>query len=287
MTDFIVCFDTETTGLDVQHDAIIQLSLVKFDARTFEEVDARDWYILPAGPFTIDPSAEAVHHISRAKLEQEGVSLRAIFPQFCDFVQGCDLLSYNGNSFDVRILYYNFTREGLTFDFAAHTFYDAFVIESIRTSRRLADVYRRYYGRDFDDAHNALADVRATIAVFQAQCQTSTDPAEFSRPEFDFVSLDGFLAIRDGRFVLAQGKHKGKSIAQVHRSDPSYLDWVCTTCAEPTRRTIAQYRLLPDTPEPAPLTNPQPAENQPTTPSKPKPRKPKKPTTPSSQTSLF
>lgn len=242
MTDFVVCFDTETTGLDVQHDSIIQLSLVKFDSRTFEETEALDWYILPSCPFTIDPAAEAVHHITQTKLEQEGVSLKSIYPQLMAFTSGCDILSYNGNGFDVRILYYNLLREGLSFDFDKHIFYDAYIIETARTSRKLGDVYRRYYGHDFEDAHNSLADVRATIAVFKAQNENRTSDEEIHRPEFDFVSVDGFLALKDGNFVFAQGKYKGKTIAQIARTDTSYLDWVCKNCAAPTRQYITEQR---------------------------------------------
>ena len=49
----LVCFDTETTGLDVQKEHIIQLSLVKVDTADWQIVDQRDWYILPEGEFTI------------------------------------------------------------------------------------------------------------------------------------------------------------------------------------------------------------------------------------------
>ena len=169
MKPYLVCFDTETTGLDVQRDWIIQLSLVKVDAHTFEAVGAYDWYIKPSGAYTIAPEAQAVHHITREVLEREGVALKDIYPQMMAFLQDCDILSYNGNGFDARILYYNLQREGLTIDYDAYRFYDAYLIEMARTSRCLTDVYRRYYGREFDDAHNSLADVRATIAVFKAQ----------------------------------------------------------------------------------------------------------------------
>lgn len=240
MTDYIVCFDTETTGLDVQHDFIIQLSLVKFNATSFEEVDYRNWYILPSADFTIDPMAESVHHISEEKLKQEGVSLKSIYPKMMEFVKGCDMLSYNGNGFDVRILYYNLLRENLTFDFENRVFYDAYIIEVARTSRRLSDVYRRYYKQDFPNAHDSLADVRATIAVFKAQKETRTPEEEIHRPEFDFVSLDGFLAMRDDVLVFAQGKHRGKTVIQVRREDPSYIDWVMKNCAEPTKKYLEQ-----------------------------------------------
>ncbi len=242
MTDFVVCFDTETTGLDVQRDWIIQLSFVKFRAADFEEVDHRDWYIRPSGAYTIAPSAEEVHHISREMLEQDGVSLRSVYPDMMAFVEGCDLLSYNGNGFDARILYYNLQREGLTFDFEHRTFYDAYIIEVGRTSRRLSDVYRRYYKHDFKGAHNSLADVRATIEVFKAQCKKPRSADEIEREEFDFISLDGFLAMREGKAVFAQGKYKGESIEQVLQIDPSYINWVCSKCEDPTRRLIEQAR---------------------------------------------
>ena len=38
----LVCFDTETTGLDVQKEHIIQLSLVKFDTESWQVLDQRD-----------------------------------------------------------------------------------------------------------------------------------------------------------------------------------------------------------------------------------------------------
>ena len=242
MKPYLVCFDTETTGLNVQSDWIIQLSLVKVDAHTFEEVGAYDWYIKPSGAYTIAPEAQAVHHITREVLEREGVLLKDIYSQMMAFLQDCDILSYNGNGFDARILYYNLQREGLTIDYNAYRFYDAYLIEMARTSRRLTDVYRRYYGKEFDDAHNSLADVRATIAVFKAQQETSEDLQEFCRPDFDFISVDGFLAIRDGKKVFAQGKHKGKTIEQVQKAEPDYIDWVLKNCAAPTRQLIEQVR---------------------------------------------
>lgn len=245
MTPQIVCFDTETTGLDVQNDSIIQLSLVKFDSATFVEIEALDWYIMPSVPFVIAPAAEAVHHISREILEQQGVSLKEVYPQLVAFVEGCDILSYNGNGFDARILYYNLLREGLSFDFDKHIFYDAYIIETARTSRRLGDVYRRYYGHDFEDAHNSLADVRATIAVFQKQVELcKAEGMDVHFPEFDFVSVDGFLALKEGHFVLAQGKYRGRTVTEIAKEDASYMDWVCKTCAAPTRQYIIR-ELMP------------------------------------------
>ena len=129
----LVCFDTETTGLDVQKEHIIQLSLVKVDTEDWQVIDQRDWYILPEVPFTIPAEAEAVHHISKQFLQENGVSLRSIYDEFIAFTDGCDMLSYNGNGYDAPILYYNLKRNGLTFDFDNRTWYDALVLERIHT----------------------------------------------------------------------------------------------------------------------------------------------------------
>ena len=130
----IVCFDTETTGLDVQKEHIIQLSLVKLELGTnpqaesegnreteWKVIDQRDWYILPEGEFTIPAEAEAVHHISKAFLLENGVSLRSVYDELIAFTNGCDMLSYNGNGYDAPILHYNLKRLGLDFQFDGST----------------------------------------------------------------------------------------------------------------------------------------------------------------------
>ena len=109
----LVCFDTETTGLDVQKEHIIQLSLVKVETDNWEILDQRDWYILPEGEFTIPAEAEAVHHISKDFLLEHGVSLRSVYDELIAVTNGCDILSYNGNGYDAPILYYNLKRAGL------------------------------------------------------------------------------------------------------------------------------------------------------------------------------
>ena len=130
----IVAFDTETTGLDVQKEHIIQLSLVKFETDNWQVLDQRDWYILPECAFTIPAEAEAVHHISKAFLLEHGVSLRSVYDDFITFTKGCDFLSYNGNGYDAPILHYNLQRLGLTFDFDGRTGYDALLLERSHTA---------------------------------------------------------------------------------------------------------------------------------------------------------
>ena len=250
----LVCFDTETTGLDVQKEHIIQLSLVKFDTDTWSILDQRDWYILPEGEFTIPAEAEAVHHISKDFLLEHGVSLRSVYDDFIQFVGNHDMLSYNGNGYDAPLLHYNLQRAGLSFDFNNRTWYDALLLERIHTAgqvdengeklhNNLTAAYTRYYGHPFEGAHNSLDDVMATIEVFKAQV-VAHGWEWAQREEFSFISYDRWLTKRGSYYYLSQGGHKGESIESMMRIDRSYLEWIVDKCQwtdDQTREIINPY----------------------------------------------
>ena len=250
----LVCFDTETTGLDVQKEHIIQLSLVKFDTDNWSILDQRDWYILPEGDFTIPAEAEAVHHISKDFLLEHGVSLRSIYDELIAFVGAHDMLSYNGNGYDAPLLHYNLQRAGLKFDFTNRTWYDALLLERIHTAgqldengeklhNNLTSAYTRYYGHPFEGAHNSLDDVMATIEVFKAQI--ANHGWEWAqREEFGFISFDRWLCKKGGYYYLTQGAHKNESIDSMLRIDRSYLEWIVDKCQwtdDQTREIINPY----------------------------------------------
>ena len=269
----LVCFDTETTGLDVQKEHIIQLSLVKFDTDTWQTIDTRDWYILPEGPFTIPAEAEAVHHISKQFLLEHGVSLRSVYDDLIAFTDGCDFLSYNGNGYDAPILHYNLKRLGLDFVFDGRIWYDALLLERIHTAgmvdengekvhNNLTAAYTRYYGHPFEGAHNSLDDVHATIGVFKAQI-AAHGWAWAQRDEFGFICFDRWLTKKGGYYYLTQGAHKGESIESMMRIDRSYLEWLIDKCKwtdDQTRNIIGPY--LGRTPSPV-THNPSPVTHNP------------------------
>lgn len=250
----LVAFDTETTGLDVQKEHIIQLSLVKFDTDSWAVLDQRDWYILPEGEFTIPAEAEAVHHISKSFLLENGVSLRSVYPELIAFTNGCDMLSYNGNGYDAPILHYNLKRLGLDFDFEHRKWFDALLLERIHTAGQLDEngeklhnnltaAYTRYYGHPFEGAHNSLDDVMATIEVFKAQV-AAHGWQWADREEFEFISYDRWLSKKGAYYYLCQGGHKGESIESMMRIDRSYLEWIVDKCQwtdEQTKAIIEPY----------------------------------------------
>lgn len=237
MTQTMTAFDLETTGLDTQKDYIIELGLVKFDTSTFKELDSRCWYILPKGNFEIEPEAQEKHGISKEYLLEHGVRLEDIWSEVVEFIGDDDILSYNGNHFDVPMLYYNLIRENLKFDFSGRIYYDSMIVEKKRLQYKLVDTYKRYTGKELDGAHDALCDVRATIEVFKHQLNEVQEL--FDLYDFKLVSPEGFVKYNDkGELVFANGKYKGKRTNDICKTDVSYIKWVFEKFSPETRISI-------------------------------------------------
>jgi len=234
------CIDTETTGLNKNTDRIIQLAVVKFN-EAFETLAEKVWYIKPTGTWKINPDAEAVHKISEEFIRENGENLKDIAPEFLKLIEGTTILTYNGSTFDISFIQREFEREGLDTGFENHEFIDGYDIERRLNSNRLMDTYRRYFGDDFEDAHDALADVKATIKVFQAQCEHHgmaintetgkgiieesveqiTQMMQTSPEGFVYTDKDGVLRFRIGKF-------KEYPVVDVCKNNPSYIKWLFT-----------------------------------------------------------
>lgn len=238
MTKTITAFDLETTGLDTQNDHIIQLGLVKIDSKTFKELGNKCWYIKPTVDFTISPEAEEKTGLTKEFILENGVLLSSIWDEAREFIGDDDILSYNGNHFDVPMLYYNLQRSNLKFTFSGRMYYDSLVIERKRNSMKLGDVYKRYTGNELVDAHDALADVRALIEIFKHQTMNMEGIED---PEFNLVSPEGFLKRNDkGDLVFATGKYKGKTTNEICASDVSYIKWVLEKFSTMTANSIKE-----------------------------------------------
>ena len=165
----LVCIDIETTGLDKKNNHIIQLSAVKINSETFEEIDSFKSYIKPLKDFTIEDGAFEKHGLSKVFILEQGKTIKEIGQDFIDFIEDCDILSYNGMSFDIAFIDKDFSEAGISIDWSKHKSIDVYSIECTLNSRRLEDVYKKYTGNDLINAHDALSDVRATIEVYKHQ----------------------------------------------------------------------------------------------------------------------
>lgn len=246
----VVCFDVETTGFNNKpgdgEDFIIQLSAAKFDKDTFEILDKRNWYIKPQHAYTITPGAFEKHHISKEFLDEHGASMADVAPVFLEFIDGCDILGYNSNKFDIQFIAKDLRLCGFEFPFEGKKFYDAFSIECKRNPRDLTSVYRKYTGKDLEDAHNALADVLATVEVFKNQMNDLTYDEIDSWDECAVFTDDNTITKKKTLYgeeiIFNFGKYRNVEFMKALDMDYGYVKWYLEKVASTrSKEILKQY----------------------------------------------
>ena len=249
MKDYIVCWDVETTGLNSKEDSIIQLAAIKFHKDSFRIIDSKCWYIKPAHAYTISPQAQEGHGLTKEFIDKNGVYFKDIAQEFFSMIEDADLLTYNGNSFDIKFLNEASRRWNLSLPCSGKKFYDAYSMECRFTPRNLSSMYKKYTGEDLEDAHDALGDVRATIAVFNKQMEvhglTYDEIDEYQ--ENNLLTPDGTIrnaaaAGEETRIVFAVGKYKDSEFMEVAKKDPGYIKWYMENlAADYTKNILKEY----------------------------------------------
>lgn len=192
MTNLLHVFDTETTDLldfkkDLMHESqprICQLASALVDPETREIVEEQNVLIKPDG-WIIQPGAQETHGITLEQCEADGIPMIAALEQFNAMKsRAVRRVAFNIN-YDKRMMAREAQLYGVPHDsegldtFCAMT--AAKPICALPPTERmlkygftghktpnLGEAYRHFFGCDFENAHDAMADVRATIAVYFA-----------------------------------------------------------------------------------------------------------------------
>lgn len=225
----IIFFDIESTGVDPAKDHIVEISLIKVHPNGDEEIKTRR--INPG--VHIPEASTAIHGITDADVAEEPT-----FPQVAKslaaFIKGSDLAGYNSNKFDIPILVEEFMRAGVEIDLSGKKFVDVQNIFHKMEQRTLSAAYKFYCGSEIENAHSAEADIRATYDVLKAQLDRYGDAlendidflAEFSQMSRN-VDFAGRIVLNDKDVpVFNFGKHKGRPVAEVFASEPTYYSWM-------------------------------------------------------------
>lgn len=239
----LIFFDIESTGLNVLRDRIIQLALIRYHQDDSPAVE-KEYLINPGIP--ISPEAMAVHGITEEDVRDKP-SFEALAEEIFDFIGDADLAGYNSNRFDVPLLMEEFGRCGIDFDIDRRRTIDVQRIFYKMEPRTLSAAYKFYCGGTLENAHDALEDVRATVAVLDGQL-SKYDGEDFQTNDGEIIqapikndvkSLDEFtndLNIVDvtqrlkydheGTIVFNFGKYLGKPVAEVLTRDKQYYQWM-------------------------------------------------------------
>lgn len=225
----LVFFDLETTGLDMKNDRIIELAFIKWTPHG--DVLERERRFNPGMP--IPPEATAVHGITDADVADELPFCRTA-KSLADMLEGCDLAGFNVRGFDIPMLVHEFNRCDVDFSMEGRRIVDMQNIFHREEPRDLSAAARFYLGREHEEAHTALGDIRTSAGVLAAQVERYTHlPKDLDglhayceeyRPTRTEVDR-WFGPEADGR-PFRRGKHKGTPLADVARQSPDYLHWM-------------------------------------------------------------
>ena len=160
----LVCFDLETTGTRIDGDRIVEIGLVRVET----DGSRRSYRTLVNPEMPIPPAASAVHGISDADVRDAPV-LAAVAKEVIDLFADADLAGFNSVNFDAPLLENDMRRAGVEFSLAGRRHLDAMRIFHRMEPRHLTAAYKLYCDGDLADAHDALADADATLAVLDAQ----------------------------------------------------------------------------------------------------------------------
>lgn len=222
----LIVFDLETTGLDRTKDQIIQFAAIKINRENNEIIDSKNLYIQPVGAYNITIQAYFKHGIKVDFLKDKPY-FSEVAQEILDFIKDCDILTYNGCSFDMPFLLNEFSKVGIDYSFKNVDCYDAFLEEKRRNGNKLAETYARYKGKTMEEAglkyHDAFSDIKATYSIFYAQQAKHPYEAEKILTEDNVITMEEFENKIQPCFNI--GKYKGIGLDFVKSIDKQYLAW--------------------------------------------------------------
>lgn len=160
----LAVLDLETSGLDVEHDAILQVAIVFLDGPS---ASSREWssYVRPRRRFTDSLGPTHIHGITRRQVvfaHSEKWAVRRV----AELTSGCVVVAHNA-AFDMGFLRAAARRHGVEYSWVGS-------LCTLALSRRRAGTAQRShkltslceeFAVPFPRAHHALHDARAAAGV--------------------------------------------------------------------------------------------------------------------------
>lgn len=218
-------YDLETTGILLDKDCIIQFAAIKIYPNG--KTDTLEFTCKPNKP--IDQSAAEVHGITNEMVADKPL-FKHFAPEVVKFFEGSDVAGFNINKFDMIILDRQLEELGYYNTFKDTFIFDSYLLYIKDCSRKLADAVRYYTGEEIVDAHDALGDVKSTLAIAAKQLEkhnkSVTELAtELTKSPSERICVGGTRYIRmdDGEPILNFSKYKDTPLKKV---DPGFLKWM-------------------------------------------------------------
>jgi len=223
----LVGLDLETTGPSRKTDRIVQIAVVKM----YPNSSTTEWQTLVNPGIPIAPEVTAIHGVTDAMVA-DAPTFEMLVTKLASGLKGCDFCGYNVR-FDLDVLASEFRRVGgRPEQYLNGRILDGYRIFNRHEPRNLTAAAQFYLGEKHEGAHDAMADVRMTLRVIQAQRERYglSDSMEelyrtyFEEPADGAIDPDSKLIYKHGEPVVNFGqKNIGKPLSQC---DDGYLDWL-------------------------------------------------------------
>ena len=241
-------FDLETTGADPTSAHIVQIAYLLCDDSL--EPISKGCHLVNPGAL-IEPGASRVHGITNEAVKNEPY-FKQYAQTFHHLMSNTVWVGYNNLRFDNIIIRNEFDVCGLqkppcagTIDcFKIFTYYEG--KSKKRGTRTLSAAHKFYCTYDYDNAHDALADVIATWNVYRHQLDyyhiTLKEALKICRKNDYAIDQRGFFRFDNTtkKPIVAMGKYSGTPLNKV---PANYLRWITSSNFDADTKKVAEDAL--------------------------------------------
>ena len=178
------------------------------------------------------PKASSDIHGITNDMVKDAPTFKDVANEVKQFIEGADIGGYNSNRFDIPLLVEEFLRAGINFTLDGRKLVDVQRVFHLMEQRTLGAAYKFYCQKTLEGAHGAEVDASATYEILEAQIErypalgaTLEAICAFCGEE-DIVDFARRFIKVDCVEVFNFGKHKGRPVEDVLKSEPQYYDWM-------------------------------------------------------------
>jgi DNA polymerase-3 subunit epsilon len=230
----------QTTGMDFKKDRIIEISVTRVETDGKRKTGTR--LVNPEMP--IPTEATRVNNITDAMVKDKPV-FKDIAENMVKFLEGCDIVGFSIENFDLKFLGEEFNKAGVEFLMMGRKVIDISKIYHAMEARDLAAAYNfycdkkmpeksgsenitnsyfeivnkmfeKYNGKEYKDKEENIHVIEPTVESIHKV---------FNKNVVSFDIAGNIVANEQGRPIVNFGKHKGVLVSELMLNNNDYYEW--------------------------------------------------------------